>query len=135
MACTNACIPYNANWNRCSCIPTSGVTKSTRQPYFHNGCQTPAYRAFRKQYETTHGQLPSFAASIAYESIYFLGQALSETGGQPEGLLEALAGIKKFRGLCDDILMDVNGDVLRTIYLMVVKDGRFSLLNETPPNP
>jgi branched-chain amino acid transport system substrate-binding protein len=101
--------------------------------HFFNDCNTPEYLAFKQKYQATYGQFPTFAAAMSYETTYFLTQALRQTKGQTQGLKEALEQVGTMRGLCEDIVMDEYGDVLRTLYLIRVQGGTFTLLDEISP--
>jgi branched-chain amino acid transport system substrate-binding protein len=103
--------------------------------HFYNECSTPEFLAFKEAYSSSYGQPPTFAAAMSYETIRFLSMALTETHGKAEGLPNALVRVDHFRGLCEDIIMTDSGDVLRTIHLIRIKNGKFTLLREIPPVP
>jgi len=90
--------------------------------------QAPAYRDFQARYQARFGRLPTFAAGEAYEAVRVLAAALEKTGGQAEGLPQALAQIRNFQGLIGNLSLDEYGDASRTHFLVAVRDGQFITL-------
>jgi branched-chain amino acid transport system substrate-binding protein len=62
-----------------------------------------------------------------------LAAALEETGGQADGLRQALLGIEDFQGLTGPISLDRFGDVVRSQYLIAIQDGAFETIFEIDP--
>jgi branched-chain amino acid transport system substrate-binding protein len=87
--------------------------------------QTPAYLDFRRRYSERFGREPGFAAAMAYESAYVLAAALQATEGSAVGLAEALRASLDVAVLDDVIALDANGDVVRPVALVAVRDGAF----------
>lgn len=79
--------------------------------------QAPDYLDFKTRYQARFGQAPSFGAVLGYEAANVLAAALHKTGGKADGLVQALVGIKNFKGLADTFSMDRYGDVIRPFYL------------------
>jgi branched-chain amino acid transport system substrate-binding protein len=87
--------------------------------------QTKTYLDFTARYKARFGQAPSFGAVLGYEAARVLAAALSATGGRAQGLPQALAGIKDFKGLADTFSFDRYGDVVRPFYMGVIHDGKY----------
>ena len=87
--------------------------------------ETPDYLDFITRYQARFGQAPSFGAALGYEAAKVLATALQKTGGQAEGLVQALIGIKNFKGLADTFSFDKYGDVIRPFYLGAIRDGKY----------
>lgn len=87
--------------------------------------QTPAYVDFKTRYQARFGQATSFGATSGYEAAQVLAAALQKTGGKAEGLVQALVGIKDFKGLSDTFSFDKYGDVSRPFYLGAIRDGKY----------
>jgi branched-chain amino acid transport system substrate-binding protein len=87
--------------------------------------QSPDYLDFKTRYQARFGQAPSFGAASGYEAAKVLAAALQETGGKPDGLAQALLGIKNFKGLIDTFSFDRYGDVVRPFYLGTIRDGKY----------
>jgi branched-chain amino acid transport system substrate-binding protein len=98
--------------------------------------QAPNYLDFKTRYQARFGQAPSFGATAGYEAAKVLAAALQETGGKPDGLAQALLGIKNFKGLTDTFSFDRYGDVVRPFHLGVIRDGKYvdiEALEQTEP--
>jgi branched-chain amino acid transport system substrate-binding protein len=95
--------------------------------------QTPAYLDFKTRYQARFGQAPAFGAVLGYEAIKVLAAALQETGGRAEGLAQALAGIKNFKGLSDTFSFDTYGDVVRPAFLGVIRDSKYADIEALKP--
>ena len=89
----------------------------------------PAFETFRLRYRERFGRPPTFAAAQSYEAMNLLAKALKQTGGKKSGLKEALLGINDFQGLLGSIKMDPYGDVIRTQFVVMVKNGNFRTLS------
>lgn len=87
--------------------------------------QSPDYLAFKGRYQARFGQAPSFGAVLGYEAAHVVAAALQATGGKAEGLPQALAGLRDFRGLTDTFSFDRYGDVIRPFYLDTIRDGTY----------
>ncbi|WP_346353900.1 ABC transporter substrate-binding protein [Azotosporobacter soli] len=90
--------------------------------------ENQAFSAFKQQYQARFGRAPSFGASFGYEAASVLANALKKTGGQREGLRQALLDTKDFPGLLDTISFSANGDVVRPFYLSTIRNGKFVIL-------
>lgn len=87
--------------------------------------RTQNYLDFTARYKARFGQAPSFGAVLGYEAAGVLAAALNATGGNAQGLPQALAGIKDYKGLADTFSFDRYGDVVRPFYLGVIRDGKY----------
>jgi branched-chain amino acid transport system substrate-binding protein len=91
---------------------------------FDRDSNSPAYRAFRKNYQERFSRNPNFAAVHAYDATKLVFAALARDSN-PKKLKATITGIARFEGLQDQIVMDRFGDPKRTPFLMVVKNGSF----------
>lgn len=87
--------------------------------------RSPAYLDFSKRFHERYGRQPTFAAGYGYESVLVLAIALRATDGEKDGLVDALLQIHDLAGINGNISFDKYGDVLRTLYLVTVRDGQF----------
>jgi branched-chain amino acid transport system substrate-binding protein len=87
--------------------------------------RTPEYLDFKKRYKARFGQNPSFGATLGYEAAKVLALALEKTGGKAKGLRVSLVSIKNFKGLSETLSFDKYGDVMRPIYVGVIRDGKY----------
>lgn len=82
--------------------------------------------AFSDAYERRFGSSPNFASAFAYESVLALAAGLRKTGGSADGLLEAMAPSDTIEGVTGTFAIDQYGDVSRGVFIVTVRDGRFS---------
>jgi branched-chain amino acid transport system substrate-binding protein len=77
--------------------------------------------AYREQFQTE----PGLGASHAYETLMVLAEGLRKTGGELDGLAEALSGIQNFQGVQGEISFNLFGDVLRKSFFVMVENREF----------
>lgn len=100
------------------------------------GDQAPDYLNFKTQYQARFGQSPSFGAVLGYEAARVMATALQKTGGEAEGLRQALLSIKNFKGLADTFSFDRYGDVVRPFYMGVIHNGKYvDIMASEPTEP
>jgi branched-chain amino acid transport system substrate-binding protein len=103
---------------------------------FNSNSRDPDFLDFQAQYLERFGQAPTFAAAQTYEAVLFLAAALEKTRGSAKGLPQALI-TTEIKGLTGHISLDAYGDVVRTQFLLSIKDGEFvtraALEMETTP--
>lgn len=87
--------------------------------------RSPEYLDFSARFEERFKREPTFAAGYGYESVLVLARALKETDGGMDGLADALLRTNNLKGVNGNISFDKYGDVLRTLYLIAVRDGKF----------
>jgi branched-chain amino acid transport system substrate-binding protein len=99
--------------------------------------QSPKNLEFIKRFQERYGRQPTFGAGYGYETALILAAALEKAKGQPKGLREALLETKDFYGIYNYLTLDEFGDVIRTVYLVTVKNGQFVTLSALglPDNP
>lgn len=88
----------------------------------------PAFQEFVQKFETRFNRKPDFAGANGYEAVQVLAEALKQTDGKAEGLPEALITIKNFPAIQGDLSLNEYGDVERDVYMMVVENGQFNLV-------
>ena len=96
---------------------------------YDTNSQAPEFEAFTTRYQERFGRPPTFAAAQAYEAVMVLSTALERTSGRKKGLKKAVLNNRNFSGLVGEIAMDPYGDVVRTQFVVTVKNGRFETLS------
>lgn len=94
----------------------------------------PAFQEFVQKFTKRFDREPDFGAAYGYEAVQVLAEALKQTGGEAEGLPEALTTIKEFPAIQGNITLNEYGDVERDVYMMVVEDGQFKLVETISSN-
>ena len=87
--------------------------------------QSEAYLAFYDRFQERFGRAPTFAAGYGYEAVLVFAHAFQMTNGELDGFADALLQTRDLPGVNGNISFDEYGDVLRTLYLMTVRDGKF----------
>lgn len=87
--------------------------------------QSPAHLDFSERFQSRFGRQPTFAAGYGYEAVLVLANALNVTDGNKVGLAGALLQTNDLLGVNGNISFDAYGDVVRTLYLIAVRDGQF----------
>lgn len=91
---------------------------------------TPAMEQFQQEYTKLFGIKPNFGAAQGYEAAIVLIEALKRCNDNFKELPDALRSIQHFEGLTGSISIDPYGDVIRPLYLMQVKDGKWVTLKK-----
>jgi branched-chain amino acid transport system substrate-binding protein len=94
---------------------------------FNVNSTEPRYVEFRDKFTKRFGYSPSFATALAYDAALFLFAGL-EKQGSAERLKKALLELGTFPGLQSEIKIDKFGDVERKLFLTVVEDGHFQVV-------
>ncbi len=87
-------------------------------------CQTPKYLHFLEAYRKRFNREPDFASCYAFDATRILMDALA-INVDPAALKGTLLKIRTFGGLQSEIRFDDNGDVIRTLFPLTIRDGRF----------
>lgn len=103
----------------------SSVEGMVLSAVFDPNSQDPVYLEFCEAYREKFQTEPGLGASHAYESVMILAEGLRQTGGELDGLAEALSGIHNFQGVQGEISFNLFGDVLRKSYFVIVEDREF----------
>lgn len=85
----------------------------------------PEFIKFRESYKSRFGSAPNFASTFAYEAVQALAEGLKKTNGSAEGLKEAMAPSPVIHGPIGDFRLNEYGDVVRQVFIVTVKDGKF----------
>ena len=94
---------------------------------FNTNSQEARYLAFKERFTNRFGYAPSFATVLAHDATSFLLAGLKKNPPQ-SGLKEALLNLGPFPGLQSEITVDRYGDVERTLFMTVIEDGQFKVV-------
>ena len=101
---------------------------------FNVNDDAPAVQEFKQKYDERYAEAnPTFTAMFGYELMNVLAEGLEKTKGNAKGLGDALVQIGTFQGLEGPIYMDEFGDARRTLYIMRLENGTFSIVDEVEP--
>ncbi len=95
---------------------------------FNANSKEPHYLTFREKFTQRFGYAPAFASVLAYDATSFLFAALANNPAR-EGLKKELLEIGSYQGLQSQFKVDRFGDVERPLFLTVVDDGQFKVID------
>lgn len=95
---------------------------------FNAESQQPQYLAFKEKFTRRFGSSPSFANTLAYDAATYLFAGLKQKTSA-DSLKETLINFGSFSGLQSEMLLDKYGDVQRRLFLTVIKDGQFVVVD------
>ena len=107
-----------------------GSAEGVIYPYhFDINSENAAFREFLINYEKRFGQKPEGFASLAYDGIYILTDAINKGGtGNTEQIKAALYNTQGHQGINGIISFDKDGDVTMPIVIKQVKDSSFNVI-------
>jgi branched-chain amino acid transport system substrate-binding protein len=95
---------------------------------FNANSQDSRYLAFKKGFQQRFGYAPAFASVLAYDATSFLFAGLA-TNPAREELKKSLLELGSYQGLQSQFKVDRFGDVERKLFLTVVDDGQFKVVD------
>jgi branched-chain amino acid transport system substrate-binding protein len=94
---------------------------------YHPQNPNPAFEPFVERFEARYNRQPNLLVPLAYDTVRILAQALEQTGGEADGLREALLAVQDFEGVQGLISFNQYGDVVMDMYIVQIKDGQFEI--------
>jgi len=104
--------------------PVNGMTAFLN---FNTNSQEARYLAFKERFTKRFGYSPSFATVLAHDATSFLFASLEKNPSR-SGLKEALLSLGPFSGLQSKIVVDSYGDVDRKLFMTVIENGQFKVV-------
>jgi branched-chain amino acid transport system substrate-binding protein len=97
------------------------------RPYYNPESQDMKIRAFVQDFAKAYGVSPGIYAAHAYDALRILVEAIRSGGYSADGIKDALYSIRDFPGVTGSTSFDANGDVVKPIQIMQVKNGAFTV--------
>lgn len=99
---------------------------------FFAGDPDPVVQGFLQSYRERWNEEPDQFAAIAYDSIAVIAEAARSVldAGQPltrQAIRDALYNLEPYRGASGLIEFDSNGDVIKSMTWLVIRDGEFQI--------
>jgi branched-chain amino acid transport system substrate-binding protein len=85
---------------------------------------------FTTRFMERYTKPPAFTAVYGYEVIQVLAAALEKTGGQAEGLPEALSNLSGVEVMTATVSLNEYGDTVRPLFIQKVQNGVFITVKE-----
>ncbi len=92
-------------------------------PYDPNR-DAPAWMAFREKFSKKFGYEPEAFASLGYDTMNILLQAICKAGLNRGKIRDALTGVETYKGVTGDMVFDPNCKNIVPLYLGTVKGGK-----------
>ena len=84
----------------------------------------PAWVAFKQRFEKKFGKEPEAFASLGYDTMSILLQAICKAGLNRGKIRDALTGLEHYKGVTGDMVFDPNCKNIVPLYLATVKQGK-----------
>jgi branched-chain amino acid transport system substrate-binding protein len=82
-------------------------------------------KKFVKDYMAKYTVEPDIFAALSYDAIRIISLAIRNVGTNPDAIKKFLYTVKDFPGVTGKITFDKNGDIIGTMSIKMVKDGKF----------
>jgi branched-chain amino acid transport system substrate-binding protein len=88
----------------------------------------PQVQEFVSAYRERYGVDPGWAAAHSYDAMRIIASAIEKEGPTRKGIQKALSETKNFQGVTGVIGFDENGDVIKDVVKIEVRNGKFKVL-------
>jgi branched-chain amino acid transport system substrate-binding protein len=85
----------------------------------------PAWLAFQRRFEKRFDKPPEVFASLAYDTMNILLQAICRAGLNRGRIRDALTGLERYKGVTGEMVFDPNAKNSVPLYLATVKGGKY----------
>jgi len=85
----------------------------------------PGWLAFNQRFEKRFGSRPDVFASLAYDTMNILLQAVCRAGLNRGRIRDALTGVESYKGVTGDMVFDPNCKNMVPMYLATVHGGKY----------
>lgn len=90
---------------------------------------------FIENYKKTYNEDPNSFSALAYDAAYILADAIEKAGSsEPDAIVEALANTE-YAGITGNIKFDEKGDPIKSVSIIKVVDGKYTLDNKVEAQP
>jgi len=83
---------------------------------------------FVANYTKAYGKTPDMLAANGYDAVYLIKYAIEHSSYDGESIKNALYQVKNYPGVSGSITFDQNGDVIKELNIMTVKNGEFVVI-------
>jgi len=89
--------------------------------------ESPIVQGFIANYSDIYGEKPNALGALAYDAVYLMAAAIETAGSvEADAIVSALAA-SSLSGVTGDISFDANGDPIKSVAMITVKDGKLAL--------
>jgi len=98
--------------------------------FYDNDSKSSEFEEFEKDFLSEYGREPNFSAQFSYEAVTVLAEAMRNSGKiNAETIKQYIIKREAFDGLQGILWFNETGDMSRTKYLYIVKDGEFIVMD------
>lgn len=92
-------------------------------PGWNPSSSEPRVSEFVSGYSARAGRGPNLAAAQAYDAVFILARAMSDSGLEPQAIRDGLLELRDVQGVAGTTTFDRKGGVLRPYFMWVVRQG------------
>jgi len=82
---------------------------------------------FVASYQSRFGSEPGWIAANGYDAMQVIAEVIEKGGPSREAVQNGLAAMEDFSGITGTISFDENGDVVKDILRLEIKEGKFQV--------
>jgi branched-chain amino acid transport system substrate-binding protein len=86
----------------------------------------PAWLTFQQRFEKRFDKPPEVFASLAYDTMNILLEAICRAGLNRGRIRDALTGLERYKGVTGEMVFDPNAKNIVPLYLATVKGGKYA---------
>ena len=95
--------------------------------------ETPVVANFIKNYTEKYNEPPTAFAALGYDAVYMLKAALENAASfSHEDVIKALKAVE-IDGVTGHITLDEEGNPIKSVSIIVIKDGKYTLNTKIEP--
>jgi branched-chain amino acid transport system substrate-binding protein len=98
----------------------------TKAAFDPNQPASEATRRYVGEYRRRYKQDPEVYSATHYDMLKILATAAAESDGRPDGMREFIVKVKNYAGASGMTTFLPNGDVLKTVDLKTIKNGKYA---------
>ena len=99
---------------------------------YEENSQDELARNFITQYRAKFNSEPGFVGAFAYDSLRLIAAALAKGGDSPQGIRDALLGVKDFPGVIGKVSFNADGDLDFPLVVKRIENGKAKIVDGGP---
>lgn len=102
--------------------------------HYSSSDPSPIVQNFLKDYQEKYNRFPIVFAPLGYDAALLLADAIDRADSlDSEKIKDAINSTKDFPGVTGTLSLDENGDPIKEVAIVTVKDGEFELVTKMRP--
>jgi branched-chain amino acid transport system substrate-binding protein len=94
-------------------------------PFFDPDAQDTVIKMYNKSYQSVYDEIPDIWSAQSYDAANLILSVLSKGDRSGPQIQTGLANIKNYPGVSGLTSFDKNGEVVKPLRIMTVKEGKF----------